>query len=173
MIRLLSVDAGRRLLQEATDAAVIVDLDDTERRRIGDRSQVNRRLGAGASVFGDKGGDVEVADHVAVERQERAIDPGELGSEADRSGGVERLRLDGVAQLDRAASPVGKGGAEGVREEPEGQRDRGDVATFEAADEAGDDRLVADRQHRLGHLSVSGLSRVPKPPTRTMACTVP
>ena len=63
--------------------------------------------------------------------------PAQLGGEADRPGGVERLRLDGVAQLDGAAPAAGKGVAERVREEAEGQRHRGDVAALRGGGRGG------------------------------------
>ena len=47
--------------------------------------------------------------------------PGELGGEANRPGGVERLRLDGIAQLD-GATPAGGEGVVGTG--PEGSRER-------------------------------------------------
>ena len=102
-------------------------------------------------MLGDEGGGVEVGDDVAVDRQERVVDAGALGREADRAGGVERLRLDGVAQLDTSATTVGEGGAERIGEIPERQRHRGDTGALETAGQAGDDRLVTDRQHRLRH----------------------
>ena len=148
---LLSVVPGGGFSRNRWTRCLGVDLDDPERRRIGDRREVDRRFGAEPPVLGDEGGDVEVGDDVAVDRQERVVDSGALGGEADRSGGVERLGLDGVAQLDTSATTVGKRGAERIGEIAERQRHRGDAGAFEPAGQAGDDRLVTDRQHRLRH----------------------
>ena len=88
---------GCRLLDEAPDASVVVELDDTERRWIVDPDEVQRGLGAESAVGGDEGADVEIGQHVTVGDDERVVDAGGLGREPDRSGGVERLGLDGVA----------------------------------------------------------------------------
>ena len=63
--------------------------------------------------------------------------PALVGGEADRSGGVERLRLDGVAQLDTSATTVGERGAERIGERTERQRHRGDAGAVRASGPGG------------------------------------
>ena len=77
---------------------------------------------------GDELGDVEVGEHVAVGDDERVVDAGVLGREADGTGGVERLGLDRVVELDTAAAAVGERLDERLGQEPERQRDVGDAA---------------------------------------------
>ena len=97
----------------------------------------------------DERGDVEVGEHVTVGDDERLVDARRVGGEADRAGGVERLRLDGVVQPRAGARSVGERVEERLRLEAEGERDVGDAAANEVGDEPFDDRPVTDRQHRL------------------------
>ena len=51
-----------------------------------------------------QGPDVEVGEDVAVEHEEPLVDAGVEGGEADGAGGVARLRLDGVVEVDAGAA---------------------------------------------------------------------
>jgi hypothetical protein len=69
---------------------------------------VQRAFGASVAVEGHEGADVEVGEHVAVQRHERlAGEPGGQRREADGAGGVERLALHGVVQAHAGARPSG------------------------------------------------------------------
>ena len=112
LIRLLGAVPGAGFSTKRTMRPLVVDLGDTERRWVVDRCEVDRGLGVRTPVHGDKVGDRQVGEHVAVGDDERLVDTGVVRSEADRSRGVERLRLDGVVELDATAATVGKGGDE-------------------------------------------------------------
>ena len=103
-------------------------------------------------MCGQQGGDIEIGDDVAVHHDERAIDAGVLGRESDRAGRVERFGLDRVVEPRTAAAAVRERLQERLGLEPERQRHVGHAAFDEAADEAGDHRLVTDRQHRLRYV---------------------
>ena len=137
LIRLLGSVPGAGFSTKRSDATAVVELDDAERRRVVDGDQVDRRLGAGRPVGGDEGADVEVGEHVAVGDDERVVDAGVVGGEADRPGGVERLGLDGVVERDAAAAAVGEGREERLGPEAERQRDVVDAAALEAGRSGG------------------------------------
>ena len=121
-------------------------------------------------MLGDERGDVEVGDDIAVEREERVVDPGELGGETDRSGGVERLGLDGVAQLDAPHRPSGNAARNGSGRNPSASVT---VVTSPRSRRRTRRVMIGSLPTvsiDLGTVSVSGRSRVPNPPTRTMAC---
>ena len=56
---------------------------------------------------------VEVGEHVAVGHDERVVDAGGVGGEANRPAGVERLGLDGVRERDVATRPSGNASTNG------------------------------------------------------------
>ena len=96
--------ARRGLLDERDHAAVVLGRHDTERARVVDLGQRDRRLRAALVVEPHHRGEIEVGEHVAVADDEALVDP--VGREADRAGGAERLVLDRVAQRDVAEHVV-------------------------------------------------------------------
>ena len=114
--------------------------------------------------------EVEVGEHVAVEHEEALGDAGVERGEADGAGGVARLGLDGVVEVDAGAAPVGVGGLEGVgpvaqRQHGLGRRRGGRGARPPARSSAG----CTTGSICFGVCRVSGRRRVPKPPTSTTA----
>jgi hypothetical protein len=86
---------------------------------------------------------------VTVDHHEALGDAGVVGGEADGPGGVERLGLDGVVQLDAGARAVGIRVGEGVGLVPERQHRLGDAVGAQVGDDVLDHRPVDDRQHLL------------------------
>ena len=71
---------------------------------------------------GDEVGDGQVGEDVTVGDDERVVDAGVVGGEADGSGRVQGLGLDGVVEGDPATATVGEGLDERLGQEPERQR---------------------------------------------------
>ncbi len=135
------------------------------------------RSGAVVFVELEQRGQVEIGEDVAVEGEEAVVEivAQLVGGEADRAGGAAAIGLDGVADRDvRALFLSGERLAQDVGEEAAGEHDLGHPMPRQPLDHVGEKRPVDQRQRRLRHrLEVSGRSRVPSPPTRTIACTRP
>ena len=113
-MRRLGASSLLGLLDEGLDLAGDVGDDHAVAGRVLDRVQGDGALGAGGVVEADQPGHVEVGEHVAVDDDEALVDARLAGGEADGTGGVERLVLDGVRQRDAGALAVGIGVEEGV-----------------------------------------------------------
>ena len=92
---------------------------------------------------------IEIGEDVAVHDEKRLVDAGLTGREADGAGGVERLRLDGVAQTHTGAGGVRERFDERVGLVPERQDRLVDAERREVADHPVDHRPMDDRQHLL------------------------
>ena len=150
-MRLLGDVPGGGFSMNRRHASIRVAVDHTERGWIFDRREVQRGLGAVAAVKCDQGGDVEIGEHIAVGDDERGIDARVQRREPDCATRIERLGLDCVDQRRaRRTCRRGRPRTNGSGRKPECERDLGDAAASEVADEALDDRHVANRQHRFG-----------------------
>ena len=120
---------------------------------------------------GDEVGDRQVGQHVAVGDDERVVDAGVVGGEADGAGGVERLGLDGVVELRRRRS-----GRRGRRRRTARAGSRGPASRGRRRPRSSwPMRRTSSGTWAIGSIAfgtvlVSGRSRVPNPPTRTTAC---
>ena len=89
------------LLEEALDAAVLVGDDDPELERVVDALQADRDERALLLVEADERAEVDVAERVARDDEERLVE--RVLGELDRAGGARRRLLDGVADRDAMA----------------------------------------------------------------------
>ena len=105
---------ARRLLDEGLDPSGLVDRHHAESRRILDRGERDGPFGSPTSVKVDQSPNIEVGQHVAVDDEERVVDPDVAGRKADGAGGVHGLWFDGVREMDTTSPVVGKGSHEGV-----------------------------------------------------------
>ena len=153
--------APRRLLEEALDAALLVDDHDAELERVVDRLQRERRERAALAVERDDLAEVEVAEGVARDHDERLVEM--LLGVAHRARGAERLLLDGVLDAHAERAAVAEVAADHLRHEGERHDDVIDAVPVHQLDDVLDARLAADRHHRLG------LVRGQRPQTRPLA----
>ena len=96
----------------------------------------------------DQVAEVEGGEHVAVAHDEALVEP--LGGEADRAGGTERVVLHRVAQHEVAEAALGEVRLERVGQVAERQHDLVDAVARQPRELALEERLVGDRQQRLG-----------------------
>ena len=139
--------APRRLLEEALDAAVLVRHDDAELERVLDRLQADRDRRLLLAVELDEACQVDVAQRVAGDDEERVVEPAR--GELHGAGGSERRLLHRVADL----HPERLAAAE-VRADRLGQeRDRDDhvleAVGLQELEDVLHARLADDRHHRL------------------------
>jgi hypothetical protein len=99
---------------------------------------------------GDQPAHVQVREHVPVHHDEGLVDARFPSGEGDRTGGVERLRFDRVAQGHPGAAPVRVLRGKRVRPETERQHHLGDTAGRQRGDDVLDHRPLSDREQRLG-----------------------
>ncbi len=136
------------LLEEALDAAVLVGDDDPELERVLDRLEPDRHGGALLAVRLDEGGQVDVAEGVSGDDEERVVEP--AGGALHGAGGAERGLLDRVADVDAERLAAAEIAPDRLRQEG----DRHDHVLEAVAPEELDDvlhaRLADDRHHRLG-----------------------
>ena len=156
--------ASRRLLDEARDPSVRVGGYDAVARGVVDGRQRDRCLGPRRPMEQDQLIDGEVGEHIAVEYEERLVDPGVLGGESDGPGGVERLGLDGVVEGDSGAATVGIGVAERVGQEAEREHHLFDAVGGEVSDHVLDHGPVHDRQHLLREIRCERAQPRPEAP---------
>ena len=157
-LRLDDVDAGvdrvgedlspRRLLEEALDAPLVVDDHDAELERVVDRLECDRRERAALAMEPDDLADVEVAERVARDDDERLVE--QLLRIAHRSGGSEGLLLDRVLDAYAQGAAVAQVAADHLRHEGERHDHVVDPVLVHELDDVLDARLAADRHHRLG-----------------------
>ena len=155
--------APRRLLEEALDLAVVVGDDDAELERVVDRLQPDRDGRTGLLVPVDESTEVDVAERVAGDDEERVVEL--LAREPDGAGGAERQFLDGVLDADAERLAVAEVAADRLRHERERDDDLIHTVPAQQLDDVLDARLADDRHHRLG--LVRGQRTQPRPlPTR-------
>ena len=92
-------------------------------------------------------GQVEVGEHVAVEREEAVLE--QVGGELDRSGRAARLGLLDVAQPRPPGDLVAERRAELIRQEAAGEDDLVDAVPGEPVDHVSEKRPVDQRDDRL------------------------
>src|SRR5204863_1002961 len=107
--------APRRLLEEALDPAVLVRDDDPELERVVDGLEADRHRGLPLSMELDELREVEVAERIAGDDEERVVEA--PGGEAHRAGGAERRLLDRVADLDPERLAAAEVRADRLRQE--------------------------------------------------------
>ena len=94
-------------------------------------------------------GDIEIGEHIAVDDDERLIDPRRLGGETNSAGSVERLRFDGIGQRHTSALTIGIRLPEDVFFVAERQHDLIHTVGAEPADDMLEHRRTDHRQHLL------------------------
>ena len=164
---------ARRLLDERDHPAVVVGGHHAEARRILDRRQVDRALGAashgGSVTSAPTSRSVSTSPFTTTNVSSM---PAVARGEADGAGGVERLGLDRVVQ--RARRRTCRRGRR-RRTRRAGSRATAPPRRRRARPRWPTTRSIIGRWPTgsicFGVVSVSGRSRVPKPPTRTTALT--
>src|SRR5262249_44766405 len=139
--------APGRLLQEALDPAVSVGDDDPELERVLDGLEADRDRRAALLVELDEAREVEVAERVAGDDEERVVEL--VRREADGSRGARGGLLDGILDVHAERLAVAEVAPDRLREE----RDRDDHVLEPVSAEELDDvlhtGLADDRDHRL------------------------
>jgi hypothetical protein len=156
--RLEHVDAGvdrvredlapGRLLEEALDAAVLVGDDDAELERVLDRLEPDRYRCPPLTVRLDEPSEVDVAEGVAGDDEERVVEP--PCSAFHRAGGAERRLLHRVADVDAKRLAAAEVAADRLRQEGDGDDHVLEAVALEELDDVLHARLADDRHHRLG-----------------------
>ena len=170
-LRLEHVDAGvdgvgedlapRRLLEEALDPAVLVGDDDAELERVVDRLEPDRHRGLLLAVRLDELRQVDVAECVAGDDEERVVEPPRR--ELHRAGGAERRLLDRIADIDAERLSATEVAADRLRQEGDGDDHVLEAVPLEELDDVLHARLADDRHHRLRLVRGQG------PQTRALA----
>src|SRR5438105_1498209 len=156
-LRLEHVDAGvdrvgehlapRRLLEEALDAAVVVGDDDPELQRVFDGLEADGHRRLLLAVELDELRKVEVAERVARDDEERAVETAR--GEPHRAGGAERRLLDRVADLHSERLAAAEVRADRLRQERDGDDDVLEAVLLEQLEDVLHARLADDRHQRL------------------------
>ena len=138
---------GSRLLDEGGDALPLEHAH-PERRRVLDAGQRDRHRRVRRTVRGDECTEVEVAEHVPVEDEDRLVESGRRG--AYPAGRVQRGRLGDEVHLEPVRSQQLDEWHErrGVRTDDEA--DTPHAGLPEAPGEPGEERCPTERQHGLG-----------------------
>ena len=139
--------APGRLLQEALDPALLVGDDDPELERVVDRLEPDRHGRALLLVRADELGQVDVAERVAGDDQERLLEL--RAREADRAGRAERRLLDRVLDLHAERLAVAEVAADRLRHEREGHDHLLEAVVLEQLEDVLHAGLADDRDHRL------------------------
>ena len=111
----------RGLLEEALDSAVVVRDHDPELERVLDGLEPDRDRRASLLVELDELPEVEVAQRVARDDEERVVEL--VGGETHRAGRPERRFLDRVLDVDAEALAVTEVAADRLRQEGDGDDD--------------------------------------------------
>ena len=139
--------APRRLLEEALDLPVLVGDDDPELERVLDRLEADRDRGALLLVELDDLVQVDVAERVTRDDEERLVQA--VGGEPHRTGGPERALLDRVLDVQPEAAAVAEIGADRLWQESDGDDDVGESVLAQQLEDVLHARLADDRHHRL------------------------
>ncbi len=155
--RLEHVDAGvdrvrkhlppRRLLEEPLDLAVLVRDDDSELERVLDRLEADRDGRAFLLVELDDLAEVDVAERVAGDDEERLVE--RVGRESNRAGCAERVLLDRILDVEPEARAVAEVRADRLRQERDGDDHVLEPMLAEQLEDVLHARLADDRDHRL------------------------
>ena len=156
-LRLEHVDAGvdrvgedlppRRLLEEALDAAVLVGDDDAELERVVDRLQPDRHRRLLLAVEVDEASEVDVAQRVAGDDEERVVEA--ACGETHRSGRSGRRLLDRVREVDAERLAGAEVAPDRLRQERDRDDDVLEAVPLEQLDDVLHARLPDDRDERL------------------------
>ena len=156
-LRLEDVDAGvdrvgedlapRRLLEEALDATVLVGDDDPELERVVDRLQADRHGGAALPVRREHRAQVDVAQRVTGDDEDRLVEPPRR--EPHRPGSAERRLLDRVRDVHPERLTVAEVRANRLRQERDGDDHVLEAVFLQQLDDVLHARLADDRDHRL------------------------
>ena len=139
--------APRGLLEEALDAAFLVGDDDPELERVVDRLEPDRDRGALGLVRLDERGQVDVAERVAGDDEERLVE--RLLGELHRAGRAERLLLDRVVDVHVERLAAAEVRADRLRHEGERDDDLVHPVPAQQVEDVLHARLADDRHHRL------------------------
>ena len=139
--------APRRLLEEALDLPVLVGDDDPELERVLDRLEADRDRGALLLVQVDDLVQVDVAERVARDDEERLVEP--VRREPHRAGGAERALLDRVLDVQAEVAAVAEVGADRLRQERHRDHDVAEAVVAQQLEDVLHARLADDRHHRL------------------------
>ena len=137
-----------RLLEEALDLPILVGDDDAELEWVVDRLQADRDGGAGLVVPVDERAEIDVAERVAGDDEERLVE--QAAGEADGAGGAERQLLDRVLDVQVERLAVAEVASDRLRHERERDHDVVEAVTTQQLEDVLDARLADDRDHRLG-----------------------
>ena len=139
--------APRGLLEEALDPALLVGDDDPELERVVDRLQPDRHGGALLLVEGDELAEVDVAQGVPGDDEERLVEL--VRSELHRAGRSERRLFDGVSDLQAERLAVAEVAADRLRQERDGDDHVGQTVVAQQLEDVLHAGLADDRHHRL------------------------
>ena len=140
--------APGRLLEEALDAAVVVGDHDPELERVRDALEADRDQRLLLPVEADQVAEVDVAERVAGDDEERLVE--RLLRELHGAGGAGGRFLDRVADGDAVGLAVTEVAADGLRHEGERDDDVVEAVLAQELDDVLDARLADDGHHRLG-----------------------
>ena len=156
-LRLEHVDAGvdrvgehlapRRLLEEALDLAVLVGDDDAELERVLDGLEADRDRRALLLVEVDDLVQVDVAERIARDDEERLVQA--VRREPHRPRRAERALLDRVLDVQPEVAAVPEVGADRLRQEGDRDDDVGETVLAQQLEDVLHARLADDRHHRL------------------------
>ena len=156
-LRLEHVDAGvdrvgedlapRRLLEEALDAPVLVGDDDAELERVVNGLEADRHRGPFLAVRRDESSQVDVAERVAGDDEERVVEP--TGGAPHGAGGAKRRLLDRVADVDTEGLAAAEIAPDRLWQESNGDDHVLEAVALEELDDVLHARLADDRHHRL------------------------
>src|SRR5882672_1873440 len=149
--------AGRRLLDEAPDAPVRLELHEPVLAGIGDAGEVERRARAALGVEAQHRGEIEIGQDVAVQDDHEPAY--EVHRVADAARGAERVRLHRVAEPHPVGRAVSHDPPDLVHHVGAGQDHVGDAVLAQEGELVGDERDVEERNDRLGRRQRQG----PKP----------
>ena len=158
-LRLEHVDAGvdgvaehlapGGLLEEAFDAALLVDHHDAELERVLDALEGDGDHGAALLVKGEDLTEVEVGEGVATDDDEGVVAEMVL-SQLDAAGGARRRLLDGVLHVHAEEGAVAEVVADDLGQEHEGDDRLVEAVLREELDDVLHAGLAAQGHHRLG-----------------------
>ena len=143
------------LLEEARHRPVLAELDQPVAARVLDGREEDGAHAAPAAVRRGEGGEVDVAEHVAVEDEKARVVQASLAV-GDGSGRAERLVLDAVVHFEAVGRAVADDGLDGLRQEPRGEDGPLHAVPHEVVEDVRDERALYDRRHRLGHARRDG-----------------
>ena len=149
------------LLEKGEHLAVLAASHEAIGGGVVDRMQAESGTGAAPRVSVEQGGQVEVGEDVAVQREEAIVELGaeRVGGVADRARRAQRARLGDVADPGATVVLVPQRLAQHVGQEAAGEHHLPHPVPGQPLDHVGEERPVDQRQGGLGH----GLGERPQP----------